>query len=311
MTGENSKGITAAELLAELASDADYQRREAEWTASSRAYAMELREDERGLVSDLRRCGLRLDSIWDVIGAQALPSAAVSVTIRHLQQPHAPPTRQGIARVLAGGAPADRPRVRSALRQALSTERDQNVRDALYSSIGQLADPDHLDEILELLNDPGGGDARIMLVPALPRFGERGRAALEAMAQDPVLGAEARHQLHSAFRRPQKPDREAAPLGGDELISIALDRQQLPLFLDRLAAVLAIPSDAVDPVIDRVDSMRPEESASVRVVTSEGVPLRIEVFLDDVDAVDLFVFGPEPARTTLDRLARDFLETHP
>ncbi len=307
--GKNSKAITAAELLAQLAKDPDYQRREAEWTASSRAHALELREDERGLVSDLRRCGVRLESIWDVIDSRAMPSGAVTVMIRHLQEPHEPPIRDGIARALAGGAPADRPRVRSALRHALSRERDQNVRDALYLSIGQLAEPDQLDEILELMNDPGGGDARIMLLPALPRFGERGRAALEAMAQDPVLGAEATHQLRSAFRRRRRPDRDVTAQGGDELISIALDRKQLPLFLDRLAAVLKVPIDAVDPLIERVESMRPEDDASVTVVTNEGDPVRIEVFLDDIDAVDLFVFGPEPARAALDRLAIDHLDT--
>ena len=134
---------------------------------------------------------------------------------------------------------------------------------------------------------------------------------MEAMAQDPVLGAEATHQLHSAFRRRRRLDRDATAPDDVELMSIALDRQQLPLFLDRLAAVLAVPIDAVDPLIERVDTIRAEEGASVSVVTNEGDPVRIEVFLDDIDAVDLFVFGPEPARAPLDRLANDFLETRP
>lgn len=309
MTRERSKGTTAAELLAELANDPDYRRREAEWTASSRVHEAKLREDERGLVSDLRRCGLNVDSIWDLIGSQSLPSAAVSVMIRHLQQPHEPTTRQGIVRALAGGTPADRSRVRSALRHELSTERDQLVRDALYLAIGQVADRGHLDELLDLLNDPGGGEARIMLLLALPRFGEQGRAALESMAQDPVLGAEATHQLRTAFRSRRRP--EATPPGGGELMSIALDRQQLPQFLDRLAAVVAVSVDDVDPLIERVGSMRPEETASVNALNNDGDPIRIEVFLDDIDAVDLYVFGPERARVALERLANDFLQTDP
>ncbi len=205
MPDQPSGPLTAAELMAQLAADPAYRAQEAERVARQERRDAAIREDERELVDELRRCGVTVDGVWDLIGASELTADAVSLLIDHLVRPHEPAIHEGIARALAGVPAADRARTSTGLRDALATERVEHVRDAICLAIGELAGPDDLDELVELLGDASVGPSRVMLLSALTRYGDRGRAALEAATSDPVLNAEATHQLRSMRRRSARP----------------------------------------------------------------------------------------------------------
>lgn len=297
--------MTAAELLAQLARDPEHQRREAEWSASVRQHELELRDDERGLLGQLRKCGLRLDSVADLIGRDAIPSEVATILIKHLHEGHLPPIHDGIARALASAAPGDRGRVRSALMDALAKERVDSVRDAIILTIGQIAGPAEFDELVRLLQDPATGDARVLLLSAFRRLGEPGREVLAAMTSDPSLGPEARDQLRGAADRHQSQGDVLSNPGG-ELISIALDRLHVDAFLEEVAAALGVPVKVMNGIAAQVDSMRTEQDMSVMLAATDGSSFRLEVFVDDADAIDIAVFGPKRFGAALERSVERF-----
>lgn len=284
--------MTAAELLARLARDPQHQRREAEWSASVQQHEIELRDDERELLGQLRDLGTRLNRVEDLIGSKSIPSEVVTILIDHLHQGHLPPIREGIVRVLASAALSDRDRVRSALNDALATERVDNVRDAITLTIGQLAGPAQFDELVGLLKDPATGDARVLLLSAFHRFGEPGRKVLADMTSDAFLGPEARDQLRGAAGRHHAQTDVSSNPGG-ELVSIALDRLHVHGFLEEVATALGAPVEMMNGIAARVDTMRTEEVMSVALAAPDGGSLRLEAFVDDADAIDIAIFGPE------------------
>lgn len=307
MMGRPSKSMTAAELLAQLAVDPDHQRMAAERSAADADRERELRDDQRPIVEELRAGGVRIKSVWDLIDAGALPADAVTTLIRHLGRPRDPRTRDGIARALGAAAPADRDRVSSALRGALAHEQDQAVRDAILLAIGQVAGPDDLESLVGLLRDPRAGDARVMLLFALARYGEPGRAVLAAACEDPFLGPEATRQLRAASRGRQA-TLPAADLVDAELVSVALDRDQLPRFLLSFAAALGVPASAVEPIRAGANALVPEDATTLTVDTGNRAVVTVELFGDDVDAIDVIVRGPARYRPALERMAENLLQ---
>ena len=199
MSGKNSNWVTAADLLAELERDPDYQREDAEREAAFQRRGRELRADEDDMIRELRSVGLKVTSVGDLIdlGAGGLPSRAVAILIRHLGMDHETPTRSAIAEALRNSSAADRDQVKHALRRALAAEVDDAVRDSILLALGEVAGPDDLEDLVAMANDPATGDGRVLLLAALARYGEPGRAALVAARSDPLLGQEAARQLRA------------------------------------------------------------------------------------------------------------------
>lgn len=304
MTKRSSKWVTAGELLAELERDPDFQRDEAERETTFRRRQEELRADERGLVNELRNAGLRLDSVWDLVaaGEGRSPTQATTILIRHLGERHQASVRSGIAMALATSPAADRHRAKLALIQALATESEDSVRDDIVLAIAQVADD--LDGLIDLLNDPAIGDARLVLLSELSRFGERGRAALRAATSDPFLGREATRQLRAMAKGGQRTHPDAAPLD-NELVSIALDRDRLPALLSGLVEALGVSPGSMRRIIPQVDRLLPGEGMSATVRATAGRSVSLEFLMDDFDALIVVVRGPESMQSTLEQTVED------
>ncbi|NOU23507.1 MAG: hypothetical protein HOO93_17305 [Methyloglobulus sp.] len=94
-------GKTAAELMAELANDGEYQAKKKAkddyFSNLERIYA----DDEGGLVEELNQAGFLVTSVWDFVNSKNYYSDAVPILIKHLKTKHHPKILAGLARSLA------------------------------------------------------------------------------------------------------------------------------------------------------------------------------------------------------------------
>jgi hypothetical protein len=197
---------TAAEVIAERermkredpAYRAELERREEERAERVRL----LRIAERPVVADLKAIGLDLNSVWDVHKLPDSRPRAIPVLLTHLALDYPDGVLQGIGTALhhksARAWWAD-------LREMMvNTERDV-VRDRLAATLSDCATREHYEDLLAFLRNDSLGDSRIYFVRPINRIGNRikegqGRAVVEALADDPVLGEEATAVLKGRSR---------------------------------------------------------------------------------------------------------------
>ena len=81
MNFKPTKTISAAELTAQLQSDPKFVRRDNERQAKQMALELQLREDEKPLLTALAEAGFPVASVWDLVNASASYQAAIPVLI--------------------------------------------------------------------------------------------------------------------------------------------------------------------------------------------------------------------------------------
>jgi hypothetical protein len=96
-----SKSKTAADFMAELAKDPEYQKQLAERQAVAAAQGVAAAEDERELVAELRATGVSVSSVYDFVGESVAPATAAPTLVKHLSMPHIRVVREGIIRSLS------------------------------------------------------------------------------------------------------------------------------------------------------------------------------------------------------------------
>ena len=135
--------ITAAELMARLATDPGYQARTAARDAALAQASAKSAADERLLVGEIRRAGYDVDSVWDLVNNTPHPflprrfvgpyPRAYPILIRHLGVAHEPAVREGVIRALTvrdGGLEVER-----ALFEQFEVEERQSLRWALANAL--------------------------------------------------------------------------------------------------------------------------------------------------------------------------------
>lgn len=103
-------GITAAEAIAQMESDPEYQARLAEMEIQRAELHRRCAEDERLLVRELRALGLKVGSVYDLVNNTPHPvlerrfvgpyPEAYPVLLKHLAISHEQNIREGIIRAL-------------------------------------------------------------------------------------------------------------------------------------------------------------------------------------------------------------------
>lgn len=199
-TGQSGK--TAAELMAELNADPEFVARRRQQEEAQLAKATERRLAEEPLVEDLRRLGLEIKSVWDLVNTAAPYPEAIPVLLDHLQRPYPERVREGIARALAV------PEAKigwGILLDAFHRESDQTtvgVKWSLGLALAAAANDDVLDDVITLLRDTRLGGNRTALLPALLRSSSpSAREVLGEMGKDPELAGEVRRILRIGERQ--------------------------------------------------------------------------------------------------------------
>jgi hypothetical protein len=189
--------ITAGELMARMAQDPEYQAAKAARDAELQKWVDGWRAAEQPIVADLRAAGVAVDSVWDLVKTSEPYPDALPVLMDHLERGGYPDrVMEGMARALAVKPAAPMwDRLRARYDRASGPDELGGLAAALSAS----ATPAQLDGLVELAGDATRGEYRVLFVePILRLGGERGRAVVQGMREDPVLGAEAAALLDAA-----------------------------------------------------------------------------------------------------------------
>ncbi len=191
MTGRRKKGpISATELMAQLRDDPEYQRSVQSAESERQVKAEALRRAELPIVDDLRSAGVQVGSAWDLVNFSEPYPNALPVLMEHLEHGGYP------ARVMEslGRALAVRPSVAywDRIRTRWLEARDSGEEDGTAVALAACATKAQIDDLIRFLTVEQRGSSRIYFIgPILKVGGERGRAVVEALREDPIFGDEA------------------------------------------------------------------------------------------------------------------------
>lgn len=197
---------TAAEVMADLErrkrEDPAY-RAELERVEQERAErARQLRIAEQPVIDDLKDIGLEVDDLWDLYKIPDSRPKAIPVLLKHLALDYPDRVLEGIGQGLYD--PSARTYWAELRHMLLNTDREA-VRDRVAAALSKCARREHYDDLLAFVRDARLGESRIYLLRPINRIGNRmstgkGRAVIEGLADDPVLGREATAILQGKSR---------------------------------------------------------------------------------------------------------------
>jgi len=182
--------MTAAEFMAELATDQEYLRKMQEIEHKMESLGAELTLDERSLVSDLADVGVIVESVWDLVNSTEPYPMAIRVLLDHLRRSHQVRTREGIARALT--VPESRGVAFDDLYEqfvAVTEEEAPELAWLLAAALSEsVATESETRTVIDLLQNPGYGKAREMLMPVLVYLPDKEKnSVLNSLSDDPCL----------------------------------------------------------------------------------------------------------------------------
>lgn len=190
MSDERRGPISAAELMAQLGKDKEYQRKRAACDAELEDRARVLAAAEQPIIAELRNAGVEVESVWDLVNTAEPYPAALPVLIEHLERGGYP------ERVMEslGRALAVKPSVEfwDRLKARWLAARDPGEEDGAAVALAACATRTQLDDLIGFLSVEERGQSRIYFIrPILKIGGERGREVIEALRDDRDFGKEA------------------------------------------------------------------------------------------------------------------------
>jgi hypothetical protein len=182
--------MSAAEFMAQLEKDKDYQREKAAFDAELQERAGALRAAEQPIVAALHRAGIDVDSVWDLVNTSEPYPDALPVLMDHLERGGYPDrVMESLGRALAV-KPAivfwDR------LKARYLAPRSPGEEDGTAVALAACATKAQVDDLIGFLSVAERGQSRIYFIRPILKVGaERGRGVVEALRADSVFGDEA------------------------------------------------------------------------------------------------------------------------
>ena len=198
-----NKGVTAAELMARLQSDPEWVAARAKEEKELRRKEKALQKAERPLLKALAKAGFKVSAVEGLASLGRPYTAALPILLEHLQREYPDTIREFIARMLAV---READFARPTLIRLFRTEPNSGVKEGLAVAIAEARNPELLDEIVDLIQDPRTGTVRLLLLRAVERLaGERLESLLEELAQQyPDLQLEIQ-EIRKRTRRSRRP----------------------------------------------------------------------------------------------------------
>ena len=198
MTGRKrrSDAMSATEFMAQLEEDTEYQRKKAAFDAELEERASVLRAAEQPIVAALRRVGVPIDSVWDLVNTAEPYPVALPVLIEHLERGGYPDrVMESLGRALAvkpAVAYWDR------LKALYLAPRSTGEEDGAAVALAACATGAQLDDLIGFLSLSERGESRIYFIrPILDVGGQRGREIVESLRFDPMFDREVGEMLKS------------------------------------------------------------------------------------------------------------------
>jgi hypothetical protein len=149
------------------------------------------------LIRELNEAGYPVGAVWELMETGLPYPEAVPVLLRHLSRQYPDQVRERVARALA--TPEASGAWALLVDEFVGEPAGTGAKDGLAVALSAHLTEDRLAEFLQLVQDPGHGDSRLLLLEGLQRLSRRKRSAARtayaALADDPVLGAEVRRVL--------------------------------------------------------------------------------------------------------------------
>lgn len=294
------KRQTAAEFLTELRADPVFMAQERERERAYRRRASERRQAEAPVIAALREVGVKVDELSKLVGASDFYPRVIPILLDHLQRPYPDRVREWIARALAVPEAIQGWETLLYLFESDPDTTAMGSKWAIGCALGAAATDDVIEDVIRLVRNPEHADNRSALFVALERSTDpRSRETLEKLSADPRLEYEAKKSLKRLDRKKSggtKPGKRVAkePRGDLSEASMNFDSDSVELFLQQVSVLVSgFGSSEVAEVVRTIDELDVDEERELRFqVDHEGrlVPLRICVFMDDIDAPDLYFF---------------------
>ncbi|GAA1478825.1 hypothetical protein GCM10009623_32710 [Nocardioides aestuarii] len=179
--------------MAELEQDADYQARRKARDAEIEAAAEERRAAREPVMADLRAAGVEVSDTYDLYKHPEHYPAAIPVLLTHLERDY--PDR--VLEDIGHGLPfKPDPSWWDDFKALYLKTTSDAVRGRLAAAMGGCARRAHYEDLLSFVRDEHLGQSRIHFLRPINRIGNRiragqGRAVIEDLASDSVLGREA------------------------------------------------------------------------------------------------------------------------
>lgn len=184
------------ELLKErmLRDDPEYRSRVEAVEKARNDRAQKLRVAERPIVTDLHNAGVWVDSVWDLVNTSQPYPQALPVLVEHLERGGYPDrVMESLGRALAV-----KPAVAfwDQLKARYLSPATSGEEEGAAIALAACATKAQVEDLIDFLLTSERGQYRIYFVrPILILGGSRGRAVIEGLRSDPVLGKEARSRL--------------------------------------------------------------------------------------------------------------------
>ena len=193
------KQVTAAELMAQLEKNEQFQQQSAHRESVRQETHRMLSEAERPIVADLWDVGCEVGSVWDLVNTREAYAQALPILMAHLRRGGYPDrVMESLGRALA---------VRPAnlyfdeLVQAFKDASGLGEREGLAVAIAGAAQQKDFDKLRGLVEDQALGNLRIVFLrPLLHLGGAAGTNLVRSFAEDKVLGLEASALLRKRKR---------------------------------------------------------------------------------------------------------------
>lgn len=190
--------MNAAEVVAErerrLREDPDYRAQVEKFETELAERTRQARVAEQPILRDLASFGIDVDSVWSLYQIPDAVPKAIPVLLSHLVRDYPDRVLEGIGSALYDKSA----RAHWAELKTLYTQTDNDVvRDRLAAVMSGCAIKTHYEDLLSFVRDDALGETRIYFLRPINRIGNRispgtGRAVISSLANDAVMGKEAR-----------------------------------------------------------------------------------------------------------------------
>ena len=191
--------MSAAELMAFLARDSEYQARRQRLDAEFDEREKNLAAAERPLLDALARAGVSVKSVWDLVNTAEPYPEALPVLRAHVRDGSYPDRiREGIARALAVGLSVD---YWYELKDLYLHASGSGARSGLAVALSAYPQSQHYKSLLEFMDMDSLGGSRVHFVEKIAELGgDEGIEFLRARRNNPDFGPEIEHVLRHAGR---------------------------------------------------------------------------------------------------------------
>lgn len=165
---------------------------------------------ERAIVLDLKKAGVKVSSVWDLVNMAKPYPAAIQVLITHLQRQYPDRVLEGVARALAVKEARPFWPILERTYRKWNDPTGFGAKAGLACALAVTAHDDVADQLLRLLRDPRQGDSRGLLLSGLGKLRAVSvEEVLTELEKDPVLSREVQAMLRRRrSRRVQQRSRQ-------------------------------------------------------------------------------------------------------